>query len=132
MPHLSLVVQHEYTLYPQRWYLAQHRYDNNPGVHKPHVPVHLGFVFFTVAPHIFGSSVWNKLHVTLLIPRFWNAFKILGKVVHPWNKPPNSERYLHPFHVTLHVPKYVRIWNIKEINSWDCCMHVYLCEYVVG
>ena len=63
--------------------------------------------------------------------QFWGGFKILGKYVHPWNKPPNSEMYFHPFHVTLNVPE-ICIWNIAEINNYGSCMHVYLCDYVFG
>ena len=41
--------------------------------------------FYTVVPHICGSSVWNLLHVTLLTPRslrgFLNFWKICASII---------------------------------------------------
>lgn len=38
--------------------------------------------FFMVVPSICGSSVWNLLDVTCLVPRIRGGFWILGAVVH--------------------------------------------------
>jgi hypothetical protein len=31
-----------------------------------------------------GSSVWNLLHVTLLVPKIWTCPQILGRCLDPW------------------------------------------------
>jgi len=42
--------------------------------------------FFMVAPNIYGPSVWNLLHGTLLVPRILRWLLRLGKSVHCWSR----------------------------------------------
>ena len=42
--------------------------------------------FFMVAPNIYGPSVWNLLHGTLLVPRILRWLLRLGKFVHCWSR----------------------------------------------
>jgi hypothetical protein len=51
--------------------------------------------FFYGSASISGSSVWNLVDVTCLVPRIWGGFWILGAVVHPWGRPCRERKEQH-------------------------------------
>ena len=38
--------------------------------------------FCTLAPNIYGSSIWNHLHVTILVSRIFMCFRFFFKLLH--------------------------------------------------